>query len=87
MARLLEEYYKILRNGSSEKTFQALYSAGLLEPVSRELHDGAGAALWQSLRNVDAYRNKFGGTPDTLTNAVLLGSLLAPLGFLLLTPR
>lgn len=80
MARLLEEYYKILRAGSSEKTFQALSASGLLEPISRELHDGAGAALWQSLRNVDAYRNKFGGTPDTLTNAVLLGSLLAPLG-------
>jgi len=80
MARLLEEYYKILRAGSSEKTFQALSASGLLEPISQELHDGAGAALWLSLRNVDAYRNKFGSTPETLTNAVLLGSLLAPLG-------
>ncbi len=78
--RLLEEYYKILRAGSSEKTFQGLSAAGLLEPVSQELHDGAGAALWQSLRNVDAYRAKFTSTPDTLTNALLLGSLLAPLG-------
>jgi poly(A) polymerase len=39
--RLLEEYYKILRAGSSEKTFQGLSAAGLLEPVSQELHDGA----------------------------------------------
>ncbi len=78
--RLLEEYYKILRAGSSEKTFQGLSAAGLLEPVSQELHDGAGAALWQSLRNVDEYRAKFTSTPDTLTNALLLGSLLAPLG-------
>ncbi len=78
--RLLEEYYKILRAGSSEATFQGLSAAGLLEPISTELHDGAGAALWQSLRNVDAYRKKFTGTPDTLTNAILLGSLLAPLG-------
>ncbi len=78
--RLLEEYYKILRAGSSEKTFQGLSAAGLLEPVSQELHDGAGAALWQSLRNVDAYRAKFSSTPDTLTNAILLGSLLTPLG-------
>jgi len=78
--RLLEEYYKILRAGSSEATFQGLSAAGLLEPISTELHDGAGAALWQSLRNVDAYRKKFTGTPDTLTNAILLGSLLVPLG-------
>ncbi len=78
--RLLEEYYKILRAGSAEKTFQGLSAAGLLEPVSQELHDGAGAALWQSLRNVDAYRAKFSATPDTLTNAILLGSLLTPLG-------
>ncbi len=78
--RLLEEYYKILRAGSSEKTFQGLSAAGLLEPVSQELHDGAGAALWQSLRNIDAYRAKFTSTPDTLTNAMLLGSLLVPLG-------
>ncbi len=82
--RLLEEYYKILRAGSSEKTFQGLSAAGLLEPVSQELHDGAGAALWQSLRNVDAYRAKFTSTPDTLTNAILLGSLLTPIG---LTPQ
>ncbi|MFN7917777.1 MAG: polynucleotide adenylyltransferase PcnB [Vicinamibacterales bacterium] len=79
-ARMIEEYYKILRAGSAEKTFQGLSAAGLLEPISMELHDGAGAALWQSLRNVDAYRQKFAGTPDTLTNAVLLGSLLVPLG-------
>ena len=80
MARLLEEYYKILRAGSAEKTFQALSAAGLLEPISLELHDGAGATLWQSLRNVDAYRQKFTSAPDTLTNDVLLGSLLMPLG-------
>ncbi|MGE3959571.1 MAG: polynucleotide adenylyltransferase PcnB [Vicinamibacterales bacterium] len=78
--RLLEEYYKILRAGSSEKTFQGLSAAGLLEPISMELHDGAGAALWQSLRNIDAYRNRFSATPETLTNAILLGTLLAPLG-------
>jgi poly(A) polymerase len=79
-ARLLEEYYKILRAGSSETTFRSLASAGLLEPVSDELHEGAGDALWESLANVDAYRARFTATPDTLTNAVLLGSLLVPLG-------
>ena len=80
-ARLLEEYYKILRSGYAEKTFRSLASSGLLEPVSLELHQGAGEPLWKSLAAVDAYRRRFEATPETFTNAVLLGSLLAPLGF------
>jgi poly(A) polymerase len=80
-ARLLEEYYKILRSGHAEKTFRALASTGLLEPISAELHQGANDPLWRSLAAVDAYRSRFATSPDTLTNAVLLGSLLAPLGF------
>jgi poly(A) polymerase len=79
-ARLLEEYYKILRAGSAEKTFRGLADAGLLEPISVELHRGATEALWQSLAAVDAYRRKFTATPETLTNPVLLGSFLVPLG-------
>jgi len=79
-ARLLEEYYKILRAGAAEKTFRGLAAAGLLEPVSLELHRGAAGALWRSLAAVDAYRARFDGTPATLSNAVLLGSLLVPLG-------
>jgi poly(A) polymerase len=78
--RLLEEYYKILRAGSAEKTFRGLADAGLLEPISQELHRGSSDALWQSLRAIDTYRQQFTSTPDTLTNAVLLGSLLVPLG-------
>ena len=78
--RLIEEYYKILRAGSSEKAFRGLAEVGLLEPISRELHTGANEALWRSLRAVDAYRRRFESTPDTLTNAILMGSLLVPLG-------
>ncbi|MEQ1910227.1 MAG: polynucleotide adenylyltransferase PcnB [Vicinamibacterales bacterium] len=78
-ARLLEEYYKILRAGSAEPTFRGLADAGLIEPISSELHNGAGEALWRSLAHVDEYRRKFSSTPETLTNAVLLGSLLVPL--------
>ena len=78
--RLLEEYYKILRGGSAEKTFRGLAKAGLLEPVSMELHRGATDTLWQSLRALDAYRADFESAPETLNNAVLLGSLLVPLG-------
>jgi poly(A) polymerase len=78
-ARLLEEYYKILRAGSAEKTFRGLAEAGLLEPISEELHRGATEALWRSLAAVDAYRQKFTSTPETFTNPVLLGSFLVPL--------
>jgi tRNA nucleotidyltransferase/poly(A) polymerase len=78
--RLLEEYYKILRAGSAEKTFRGLAQAGLLEPVSAELHAGASDALWRSLARIDAYRARFDTTPDSFTNAILLGSLLVPLG-------
>jgi len=46
MARLLEEYYKILRAGSSEKAFRGLADVGLLEPISTELHVGANDPLW-----------------------------------------
>jgi len=78
--RLIEEYYKILRAGSSEKTFRALHDAGLLEPLSAELHHKAGPQLWQSLAELDMYRRTFDAMPDTLTNPVLLGSLIVPIG-------
>jgi len=85
--RLVEEYYKILRAGSAEKTFRALHDIGLLEPLSAELHHKAGPQLWQSLAELDAYRRTFEGTPDTLTNPVLLGSLIVPLGLPLRAER
>jgi len=78
--RLLEEYYKILRAGSSEKTFRDLAAVGLIEPISKELHQGAADPLWRSLGALDAYRRRFESAPDTLTNPILLGTLLVPLG-------
>jgi poly(A) polymerase len=78
--RVLEEYYKILRAGSAERTFRDLAALGLLEPISTELHHGATDALWQSLAAIDQHRRRFESTPETLTNAILLGSLLVPLG-------
>jgi len=80
--RLLEEYYKILRAGASERTFRDLARLGLLEPISEELHRGAAAALWQSLAALDRYRRQFDSTPDVLTNAILLGCLIVPLGLM-----
>jgi len=79
-ARLLEEYYKILRAGASESTFRRLIEVGLLENISPELHDGARTALWESLSALDRYRRRSDSIPASLTNAILLGSLLVPLG-------
>jgi hypothetical protein len=53
----------------------------LLEPVAQELQRGATDRLWASLEALDAYRRRFEAIPETLSNAVLLGSLLVPLGF------
>jgi poly(A) polymerase len=78
--RLVEEYYKILRAGSSERTFRNLHEIGLLEPISIELHRRAGEPLWRSLAALDTYRRRFESMPDTLTNPILLGSLIVPLG-------
>jgi poly(A) polymerase len=82
-ARLLEEYYKILRAGAAEVTFRGLADVGLLESISSELHHGAAEPLWRSLAALDAYRRRFDGTPDGLSNPILLGSLLLPLGIAL----
>jgi poly(A) polymerase len=87
LPRLLEEYYKILRAGSAEKAFRQLADVGLLEPISFELHRGATDPLWRSLGAVDEYRRQFESTPDTLSNAILMGSLLVPLGISLHPPR
>ena len=86
-SRLLEECYKILRAGAAEKTFRRLAEVGLLEPISAGLHRGAGDALWRSLAELDAYRGRFESTPNTLTNPILVGSLLVPLGVSLLQGR
>jgi len=79
-ARLMEELYKLLRSGSAERAFRMLAERRLLEPIAQDLQRGATERLWQSLAGLDAYRRRFDDAPDTLTNAVLLGSLLVPLG-------
>ena len=79
-ARLMDELYKLLRSGAAERAFRMLAERRLLEPISSELQARAADSLWASLAAVDAYRLRFESPPDTLTNAVLLGSLLVPLG-------
>ena len=79
-ARLIEEFYKLLRSGASEHAFRMLAERRLLEPIAPELQSAAGAALWASLAALDAYRRRHEEIPDTLTNPILLGSILIPLG-------
>jgi poly(A) polymerase len=82
-ARLIEEYYKVLRSGAAEKTFRGLASHRLLQVVTPDLvtHHAA-EVLWQALAELDRYRTRFETTPVTLTNPVLLGTLLVPLGLM-----
>jgi poly(A) polymerase len=80
-ARLLEEFYKILRSGFSERAFRELAEVGLLDHLAPELVRDRGQALWPYAQALDAYRHRFENIPDTLTNPVLLGTLLAPQGF------
>jgi len=77
-ARLIEEFYKLLRSGAAERAFRMLAEHKLLEPISEELQEHAGDALWHSLAALDAYRNRFESAPDALTTPILLGSLLMP---------
>jgi len=82
-ARLTEEVYKILRNGKAEKTFRMLAERKLLEPIAPELQEAAGPRLWSALAAIDQYRADFEETPETLTNAILMGALIVPMGFTL----
>ncbi len=80
-ARLLEEYFKILRSGSAEASFRALARVRLLELMTPELKSPP-EALWDSLARLDRYRQKFPSPPPELTTPVLMGALLHPIGAL-----
>src|SRR5687768_15331267 len=81
-ARLMEEIYKVLRAGSAEKTFHMLVDTGLLAALAPEVPGRITDTFWQSLRAIDNYRRAFKRNPESLGNAILLGSLLIPLGLL-----
>lgn len=80
--RLMEEIYKVLRSGSAAQTFRGLVDTGLLAAIAPEVPGRISPAFWHSLAAIDRHRRSFKRTPDTLTNAILLGSLLLPLGLL-----
>src|SRR5687767_4109175 len=79
--RLVEEYYKILRSGHATVAFRQLGETGLLKVMTQELA-ATPAAFWQAMAALDAYRARFDSPPDSLTNAVLAGTLLQPLGLI-----
>ena len=82
-ARILDEFYKILRQGRSRETFQKLHDLGLLAyllPEADQEISNRGERLLGSLARLDEYRNAGGATPEQLTNPLLMGSLLVPLG-------
>lgn len=81
-ARLIEEFYKILRSGHAEDAFRQLRATGLLREVAPEMTAGAAEPLWRSIAAIDRYRSKFEGAPESMTNAILAGTLLAPLGLI-----
>jgi poly(A) polymerase len=77
--RLMEEIYKVMRAGAAEKTFRSLVDTGLLAAIAPEVPGRITPAFWQSLSAVDEYRKS---NKEPLPNALLLGSLLLPLGLL-----
>ena len=82
-ARILEEFYKILRQGRSRRTFEMLHEYGLLAYILPEADHAISRgkeALLGSLARLDAHRQAGLATPDQLTNPLLMGSLLVPLG-------
>ena len=81
-ARLLEEFYKILRQGAARATFQMLHELGLLAyllPEADRALAAGGSRFLASLARLDDYRNAGPVAPEDLSNALLLGTLLVPL--------
>jgi poly(A) polymerase len=82
-ARVLDELYKILRQGASRKTFELLHEHGLLAHILPEADEAIREQperLLGSLGRLDDFRNAGLATPEELTNPLLMGTLLVPLG-------
>src|SRR4029450_2248545 len=78
-ARLLEEYFKILRSGHAREGFGQLRRTGRRGRITPGVDHGGGS-LWRAISALDRYRARFEGAPDTLTTGILAGTLLHPLG-------
>ena len=80
-ARMLEEYFKVLRSGYAEASFRMLWRTGLLERITPELKSPP-ERFWAALAALDQYRQRFPSAPPELTNAILIGAMLEPIGAL-----
>jgi poly(A) polymerase len=80
-ARLMEEFYKILRSGHAEEAMRQLRATGLMKEITSELA-AAPEGLWRSMAALDRFRHRFTSAPESLTNAILAGTLLHPLGLI-----
>jgi poly(A) polymerase len=82
-ARLLEEFYKVLRQGASRETFVRLHQLGLLAyllPEADRALSAGGEALLASLDRLDRHRRSGQVAAEDLSNPILVGTLLVPLG-------
>ncbi len=80
--RILDEIYKILRQGSARVTFEQLHATGLLAYIFPEAHKALSrgeVGLLDTLGTLDEYRNRT-GSDAALSNAILIAHLLPPLG-------
>jgi len=80
--RILDEIYKILRQGSARVTFKELHDTGLLAYIFPEAHKALSrgeTGLLDTLGVLDEYRNRV-GSDAALSNAILIAHLLPPLG-------
>ncbi len=80
-ARLLEEFYKILRSGHAEDAMRQLRATGLMKEITPEVA-AASEGVWRSIAALDRYRRRFESAPESLTNAILAGTLLQPMGLI-----
>jgi len=82
-ARLVEEFYKILRQGASRRTLEMLHELGLLAylfpEADADIGSGSGRLLG-SLARLDDHRNAGLSPIEALSNPLLAGTLLVPLG-------
>jgi hypothetical protein len=81
--RIVDEVYKVLRQGASRRTFQMLHELGLLAyllPEAERAVSAGGENLLDSLGRLDEYRNAGLASPEQLTNPILMGTLFVPLG-------
>ena len=81
-ARLLEEYFKILRSGHAEEALAAAARHRAAEGDHAGARGGARGPLALDRRARSLPRTASTAAPDTLTNAILAGTLLHPLGLI-----